>query len=212
MQWRIHEQGASLRDRALGVRLPRAGSARPEPPPGKIRGAVSAHAGDDPWRGMEGNPVRACRRRDNVLSLFSWSDFASPYRKVAYFGLWAEETADQYGKRDAMDVLADAAGCCFDDDVRQRPELLRALEYLARETSRAVVRDLKSRERVACVIDHIRPCRGAPLPSGQPDTAGQGFPGVIGGLEPDHRVWLVEGLPETPHVVESPASWLLKMA
>jgi hypothetical protein len=65
-------------------------------------------------------------------------DFASPYRKVAYFGLWAEETADQYRKRDAMGVLADAAGCCFDDDVRQRPELLRALDYLARETSRAV--------------------------------------------------------------------------
>lgn len=57
---------------------------------------------------------------------------------MPYIGLWAEETADDYGKRDAMAVLADAAGCCFDDDVRQRPELLRALEYLTRETSRAV--------------------------------------------------------------------------
>jgi hypothetical protein len=65
-------------------------------------------------------------------------DFASPYRKVPYFGIWAEETADQYGKRDAMAVLADAAGCCFDDDVRQRPELRRALEYLARETGSPV--------------------------------------------------------------------------
>jgi hypothetical protein len=65
-------------------------------------------------------------------------DFSRPYRKVPYFGIWAEETADQYGKRDAMAVLADAAGCCFDDDVRQRQELLRALDYLARETSRAV--------------------------------------------------------------------------
>jgi hypothetical protein len=65
-------------------------------------------------------------------------NFASPYRKVPYFGIWADETADQYGKRDAMAVLADAAGCCFDDDVRQRPELGRALAYLARETSRAV--------------------------------------------------------------------------
>ena len=53
-------------------------------------------------------------------------DFARPYRKVPYFGIWAEETADQYGKRDALAVLADVAGCCFDDDVRQRPELLRA--------------------------------------------------------------------------------------
>jgi len=42
------------------------------------------------------------------------------------------------GKRDAMAMLADAAGCCFDEDVRQRPELRRALEYLARETDRAV--------------------------------------------------------------------------
>jgi hypothetical protein len=57
---------------------------------------------------------------------------------VPYFGIWAEETADHYGKRDAVAVLADAAGSCFDDDVRRRPELLRALEYLARETSRAV--------------------------------------------------------------------------
>jgi hypothetical protein len=65
-------------------------------------------------------------------------DFAKPYRKVPYFGIWAEESADQYGKRDAMAVLAEAAGCCFDDDVRQRPELQRAIEYLARETSRAV--------------------------------------------------------------------------
>jgi hypothetical protein len=65
-------------------------------------------------------------------------DYASPYRKVPYFGIWAEETADHYGKRDAMAVLADAAGCCFDDDVRQRPELRGALEYLARETSCAV--------------------------------------------------------------------------
>jgi hypothetical protein len=65
-------------------------------------------------------------------------DFARPYRKVPYFSIWAEETADLYGKRDAMAVLADAAGRCFDDDVRQRPELRRALEYLARETSRAV--------------------------------------------------------------------------
>jgi hypothetical protein len=57
---------------------------------------------------------------------------------VPYFGIWAEETANHYGKRAAMEVLADAAGCCFDDDVRQRPELLRAIDYLARETTRAV--------------------------------------------------------------------------
>lgn len=65
-------------------------------------------------------------------------DFAKSYKKVQYFGLWAEETADQYGKRDAMAILADAAGRCFDEDMRQRRELLDALEYLAQVTSRAV--------------------------------------------------------------------------
>ena len=43
-------------------------------------------------------------------------NFAKPYRKVAYFGLWAEESADQYGKRDAMAILADAVDCGIDDD------------------------------------------------------------------------------------------------
>jgi hypothetical protein len=76
---------------------------------------------------------------DEICSSFVlMKDFARPYRKVLYFGIWAEESADQYGKRDAMAVLAEPAGCCFDDDVRQRPELLRAINYLARETSRAV--------------------------------------------------------------------------
>jgi hypothetical protein len=65
-------------------------------------------------------------------------DFAKPYQKVTYFGLWAEETADDYGKRDAMAILADAAGRCYDQDMRQRQELRDALDYLARVTSRAV--------------------------------------------------------------------------
>ena len=65
-------------------------------------------------------------------------DFTKPYRNVPHFGIWAEETAYHYGIRDAMAVLAEAAECCFDDDVRQRPDLTRALDYLARETSRAV--------------------------------------------------------------------------
>jgi hypothetical protein len=62
-------------------------------------------------------------------------DFARPYQKVAYFGLWAEESADEYGKRDAMAILADAAGRCVDDDMRQRQEVLDAIEYLARVTN-----------------------------------------------------------------------------
>jgi hypothetical protein len=55
--------------------------------------------------------------------------FASPYRKVPYFGIWADEPSDQYGKRDAITMLADAAGCCFDDHVRQRRVLKDAFDY-----------------------------------------------------------------------------------
>jgi len=65
-------------------------------------------------------------------------DFSRPYRGVQYFGLWADETADRYGIRDAMAILADAAGRCFDEDMRESGELLDALEYLARETGHAV--------------------------------------------------------------------------
>ena len=65
-------------------------------------------------------------------------DFAKPYSRVQYFGLWASESADRYGIRDAMAILADAAGRCFDEDMRQRQELQDSLEYLAHATSRAV--------------------------------------------------------------------------
>jgi hypothetical protein len=80
-------------------------------------------------------PEAGASHRQDSGSLLSPSfvlmqDFSRPYRKVPYFGVGAGETADHYGKRDAMAVLADAAGCCFDDDVRQRPALVRALEYL----------------------------------------------------------------------------------
>jgi hypothetical protein len=64
-------------------------------------------------------------------------DFAKPYSRVQHFGLWASESADEYGKRDAMAILADAAGRCFDEDMPQRQELQDALEYLARATPAA---------------------------------------------------------------------------
>ena len=62
-------------------------------------------------------------------------DFSRPYGRVQHFGLWAAESADRYGKRDAVAILADAAGRCFDEDMRQQRELLDALDYLARMTS-----------------------------------------------------------------------------
>ena len=61
------------------------------------------------------------------------TDFGRPYRKVAYFGLWAAETADDYGRRDAVTVLAGAAEVCTDEDMREDREVLSALAYLGRE-------------------------------------------------------------------------------
>ena len=59
--------------------------------------------------------MRSVSKLSALMPSHSPNTFADPYRKVPYFGIWAEETADQYGKRDAMAVLADAAGCCIDD-------------------------------------------------------------------------------------------------
>jgi hypothetical protein len=60
-------------------------------------------------------------------------DFSKPYRGVAYFGVWAEDTADDYGRRDASNVLAGAVECCADEDMREDREVRAALGYLARQ-------------------------------------------------------------------------------
>lgn len=57
-------------------------------------------------------------------------DFSAQYRKVAHFGIWADEAADSYGARDAMQIVADAAGRCFDQDMRESRELIDALGFL----------------------------------------------------------------------------------
>lgn len=57
-------------------------------------------------------------------------DFSARYRKVTYFGIWADESADTYGARDAMQIVANAAGRCFDEDMRESRELIDALGYL----------------------------------------------------------------------------------
>jgi hypothetical protein len=56
-------------------------------------------------------------------------DFSKPYRGVQYFGVWADESADDYGKRDAMAVLCAAVACCYDEDARTA-EVAAALAYL----------------------------------------------------------------------------------
>ncbi len=50
---------------------------------------------------------------------------------MAYFGIWASETADDYGRRDASNVLAGAVEICMDEDMRQDREVNAALAYLA---------------------------------------------------------------------------------
>lgn len=55
--------------------------------------------------------------------------FADSYRGVVHFGLWAEETVDHYGRRDALEVLRQAAERTAESDQRT-PELRAALRYL----------------------------------------------------------------------------------
>jgi hypothetical protein len=61
------------------------------------------------------------------------NDYSKPYRGVAYFGLWATETADDYGRRDAAAILAAAAEVCSDEDVREDREVRAALAYLVQQ-------------------------------------------------------------------------------
>ena len=59
-------------------------------------------------------------------------DFSKPFRGVAYFGIWATDTADDYGRREALTVLRGAVDSCIDDDMRDNREVAAALSYLAR--------------------------------------------------------------------------------
>jgi len=61
------------------------------------------------------------------------TDFSKPHRGVAYFGLWATETADEYGRRAAVTILATAAELCTDEDMREDREVRAALDYLAQQ-------------------------------------------------------------------------------
>jgi hypothetical protein len=61
------------------------------------------------------------------------TDFSKPYRGVTYFGIWATETADDFGRRDASNVLMRAVEVCADEDMREDREVRAALTYLARQ-------------------------------------------------------------------------------
>ena len=57
-------------------------------------------------------------------------DFSKPYGGVAYFGIWASETAADHGSRDAVEILIAAVKRCADEDLREDRETLDALTYL----------------------------------------------------------------------------------
>ena len=58
------------------------------------------------------------------------NDIARIHGSVPYFGLWAWETADDYGTRDALACLADAVEQTMERCMRFDPETLDALDYL----------------------------------------------------------------------------------
>lgn len=55
--------------------------------------------------------------------------FSEIYRRVAYFGHWADDTADTFGRRDALAILRDAVERCGDQDMRTS-DVDTALAYL----------------------------------------------------------------------------------
>ena len=61
------------------------------------------------------------------------NDFSKPYGGVAYFGVWASETAADYGTRDAVAILIAAVKRCRDEDMREDRETADALAYLTRQ-------------------------------------------------------------------------------
>lgn len=61
--------------------------------------------------------------------------FSDAYRRVKYFGHWAEETADAFGGRDALAVLRDAADRCGEEDMRTA-HVAAALAFLGASATR----------------------------------------------------------------------------
>ncbi len=62
-------------------------------------------------------------------------DYSEKYRNVTFFGIWAEEYADDYGRRDAWEIIRDALKRTKDEDVKS-DELEAALCFLERYKDR----------------------------------------------------------------------------
>lgn len=83
--------------------------------------------------------------------------FSDAYRGVTHFGHWAEETADHYGRRDALEVLRQAAERTAESDQRT-PELRAALRYLSGHATRPAIT-----ERFASALEVSDPTLRAQL-------------------------------------------------
>lgn len=71
-------------------------------------------------------------------------DFSVKYRGVPHFGLWAEESADQLGDRDAWAILCDAVRQCTTEDMREVGRIEEALQWFERRMCRTrPVRDFR---------------------------------------------------------------------
>lgn len=88
-------------------------------------------------------------------------DFDRTYRRVAFFGTWAEETADGFGQKDAIAVLEDALQRCQDEDVRGF-ETFSALDYLSRfGTRQGAATRLKTALDISDPIQRLEAARRA---------------------------------------------------
>ena len=65
------------------------------------------------------------------------TDFGKIYRDVAYFGIWADDTADMNGATDALDVLRQAVEHSRDQDLRHDQAVTDALDFLAEQAGGA---------------------------------------------------------------------------
>ncbi len=69
-------------------------------------------------------------------------DFSERHRHVVHFGLWAEESADDYGQLDALKILEAAAKRTYEHDMRGE-DLEDALAFLKTRNQRRPFEDFR---------------------------------------------------------------------
>ena len=95
-------------------------------------------------------------------------DYAKPYKGVQFFGLFADETADTYGCRDALAILAAAVDQTADRDLQEDQDTREALAFLidqygrlpaarAYQAALSIQHPIERREAVRAAYNHL--CR-----------------------------------------------------